>query len=736
MKKALLILLMVAPLTRAGDPAPQGQEIPRIGKPEQVEVSLVLIDLVVRDRKDRPVSGLTLADFELLVDRLPVDPSDIESFEEICPAASEAPPSLSASPNAARPPQAEAAAPPPDGPPLALRHIVLYFDFSQMTLGGRRQSLMAARDHVASRVTASDRIMILAYKDGLRLVQDFTSDHAALVARLDEMIADPLTLDIEVVEENQKMRDVASKACEPVGPCTTRKSVATAYAAQEEMRARKSLRTIEGLMPALAGLKGRKAFILFTDTLRDEPGIEYIALARTTPQEVGVALSADMLRLTQEANAAGVSFYTVHASGLDDRTVESYRDTRTERINVSDSPDDPGLVSDTYLAARSGLDSALALQSTIAAETGGRALQRSNDLAAIIDTAQQDLSCYYLLGYRHQRRGDNQRHSLIVRLKPGADGESRRGLSVRHRPYYYDTSAADRADRLVRSALDAPELYQALPVAAEAFDLAPEKSLRRVLIKATLPLDSLALLPRGTGSTAAGGPEMEARARVQGEVTPRAGGDAACVFQRDLDLKVPAGAAAASRVIFETGCVLKPGLYDLVVMVMDSATQEVRARRSYLNLQVDKKEEENVLGGFHLWARDRNAILVTAGAERIGMKDTTGGQGFVPLSERRLAKNQEALLSFMLCPRDGGPAADPSRPITVHRTLQGEADAVVAGFRDLTISEPPDEATGCYQIFNAIPPDTLGDGLYTFTIQAQGAPLAGTLTRQVELLVE
>src|SRR5207247_9194211 len=58
----------------------------RIAGAEKVQVSLVLIDVVVRDRKDRPVAGLTRDDFELLVDRLPAAATDIESFEEVCPA--------------------------------------------------------------------------------------------------------------------------------------------------------------------------------------------------------------------------------------------------------------------------------------------------------------------------------------------------------------------------------------------------------------------------------------------------------------------------------------------------------------------------------------------------------------------------------------------------------------------------------------------------------------------------
>src|SRR5207247_2078132 len=134
----------------------------------------------------------------------------------------------------------------------APRHIVVYLDFSQLTLSGRRQALKAARDHIAAHIGPGDRMMILAYKKGLRLVQDFTSDAGQLTARLDEMLGDNTTLDSDVLEEGQNMHSVASKPCiGPDGACVARRTLAASYAAQEEMRALKSLHAIESLMPAL-----------------------------------------------------------------------------------------------------------------------------------------------------------------------------------------------------------------------------------------------------------------------------------------------------------------------------------------------------------------------------------------------------------------------------------------------------------------------------------------------------
>jgi len=731
--RPLLLASLLPALLLIADRDVRTETPARIAGAEKVQVNLVLIDVVVRDRKDRPVSGLTRDDFELLVDRLPVDPADIESFEEVCRQTPEA-----GVPTAASPEPPAAPAPVTAGEATAAsspRHIVVYFDFSHLSLGGRRQALKSAREHMVSLVGPDDRVMILAYKKGLRLVQDFTSDAALLASRLDDMLADNTTLDSNVLEEGQNMYDVANKPCDVTGStCTARRSLADTYATQEEMRARKSLHAIEGLMPALAGLKGRKALVIFTDVLRDEPGVQYVTLAHATAKSEGINLQPDLLHLTQEANAAGVSIYTVHASGLDDSAIEQFRDAKPDNVQLiarqtGGRIESAGSASETFDAARTGLDSALAIQTTMALETGGHAALRTNDVGAILDTAKQDLSCYYMLGYRYQAQSDNARHSLIVKLRPDRNGDPRRGLTVRHRPYYNDVSPAQRRERLMRSALDVPDLYHAFPVETEAFALAPESSGRRVLIKTTVPRSSLSLIP-------AGGSSLEGRVIVRGEVSVEgADGKPACAFEHEVPVTIDRRKPEPASLIVETGCLLPPDRYQLALAVLDPTSQEVGARRTALLVQAADAATHAYVSDVGMWTREPAALVVSVGSEVIGLKSGSGGRAFVPRSERRLAKGQEAMMSFLLCPAAGSPAT-PGNPIRVKRTLLGEGDAAVASFRDLVIAEPPDQETGCYQIFNNIPANTLGDGVYRFTIQLMGAPLGAPVTREAALAVD
>lgn len=587
------------PLAVALGSASDENQIPRVGEAERVEVNLVLIDVVVRDRKERSVSGLSREDFELLVDRRPVDASEIETFEELCQAAD---PAVSPEDRVAGQPQSSQASVEEtrggESHPVP-RYIVIYLDFSQMSLAGRALSLRAAREFLLTGITPRDLVMIVTHKMGLRLVQDFTSSGSLLVSRIDELLADRATLDMDVLEEPARIADVALRPCEPnFVSCTARRALATAYSVDEEQRARRSLRSLEGLMPALAARNGRKALVLFTDALRAEPGAQFMSLVQSTAKAAGIDLKKELLLLTREANAAGVSIYTVHAGGLDDVSVTRFRDARAEtplrseiprelqqRAALRDARAETPIfgasaispISEALDAALTGLDSALAMQTTLATETGGRAIQRTNDLGRILESARGDLSCYYLLGYRYNGRGDGERHSLIVRLGPDRDGRRRPGHSIRHRPYFTDSSETDRLRRRLRSALQAPALYRPLSATTEAILLASQASANLVSIRVSVPVDSLPLTPPWEGPS-------EGRAILQ---VVSQDSDFSCRSERELDVREE----PQRHILLETECALMPGRYELSVAMIDPSSGEIRARRSSLVVREGQSRE-------------------------------------------------------------------------------------------------------------------------------------------------
>ena len=378
--------------------------------PERVEVNLVLIDVVVRDRKGRPVQGLELADFKLRVDGRVVRADEIASFEELCP---EVPPTPEVMPAEPAPSSAVS-------PGITAAHLLVYFDFTQTTFTGRQLALSTARKFLEGRADTWPPTMIMAFSGGEPdIIQPFTTDASLLAERFDDLLEDRTTVDLDLVDELDKLKAVDT------APMPARLYLARRYALEERERARASLVALGEALGALDGLNGRKAIVLFTDVLRAEPGIQYLAQAGTTPFAQGIHIDDEVQALAREANALGVSFYDVHAGGLQVGTEDTIRFTGMAAMRLA-------------RFVRVGIDSAIGFQSTLSIETGGKALHNSNDPGAILGSAESDLSCYYILGYRYESRGPGARHDIKVKVDPHEKGKHRHGLQVRHRPYFMD----------------------------------------------------------------------------------------------------------------------------------------------------------------------------------------------------------------------------------------------------------------------------------------------------------
>jgi len=685
--------------------APADRATPRIAGAEKVQVELVLIDVIVRDRKDQPVRHLGRDDFELTIDGRRVDASEIESLEEICTEE----PGSPAGPQAAGAEESSPPAPysPAPANPALSRHVILYFDFAHLTMSGSRLALRSARRYLTRApelgdAAGSETIMLLGFRNGLRLVQDFTTDRALLVSKIDAMLSDPATIDTDVMEEEKNALEVYGTPCgDPT--CSMRKAAASARAINEEMRGRDSLRALTGLMPALRTLPGRKAVILFSDSLRTEPGAQYFVFTPETPSQNGISLETDMLRAASAANASNVSFYTVHAGGM------TANDLGTDPVSES---------------ARAGNDSAFELQATMALDTGGRSLTRANDLGRILDTARRDLSCYYVLGYRYAGHGDDRRHSIMVRTTRG-------GLTVRHRPYYTDESPSRHRARLLESAASAPELFHGLPVTVEVFALAPVQSGQRVLIQCSVPASSLPLVPLATE----GGDWMEGRVAFRGDIAGTGKAERECQFDFESPVRVARSALDATRIVYETGCVLSAGDHALSVMVMDPASDEIGARRKPFGLTKTPATAGAHISQIQLWSHEPRAQVFTSRMSVIGMEDLGGAGVLMPSASRRMEARFPAALGFAVCPRDRQPAG----PLRVLRTLdRGDVAGAqpLSALEEVTLSGPPDAESGCYQVSTAIPAGTLQAGEYTFSVLVTGDSLKASPTRSLKFTVD
>lgn len=694
----LLIGALGAGAVRAQADEDEPLRLPVRIRPERAEVDLVLIDVLVSDKKGNPIPGLTRENFNLEIDDRP---EPIDTFESYCRS-----PILGGEKNqSARAP--EGADEGLQEPEAAVHYVVLYFDISQLSEKGRNRSIAAAVRYVKEQKGDRDQVMIIAMQRQPGLVQGFTSDRDLLESRLLAMRTDPNMIDRHYLEERLNINTIVGRGCVNPGPeCSHRASIAVPYAEEEMLRTKRSLDALRNLMPALASIRGRKTIVHFSESLRDEPGIEYLILAGSTPSWEGIDIHGLIDGLYREANAAGVSLYMVWAAGLGEKDSTDLADASRNL-----GPGDTVVLQHALLG---GEDAALSLGTTLSLETGGVATHRTNDLGRAFDAVQQDLSCYYVLGYKNKGPGDGDRHMIKVKM-------GKKGLRVRHRPFYEDWSEDERLRRKFESALMAPAYFTDFPVHAEAYALAPEKSKTPILVKVEFPMEAVTLVHQ---------PDDVRYGEAEVRATIWTGSKQTCRFQRRIPITVETDEDVSGRkVIYEAGCILPPGKHDLTVAVLDSGTWMLGAAELTVPVQ---QRSAGVAGDVVLWTPSGKDLLVASDAASIGIHSTGSEHGFVPRAKRLFGRRESSLLYVVVCrPEDSSGSEEGSDAIRVHRRLFS-GDKEVATYGEVNLSSRAGADTGlatqppasrrslCEGLFSAIPAGKLGPGGYQFEIEVDG----------------
>lgn len=195
------------------------------------------------------------------------------------------------------------------------------------------------------------------------------------------------------------------------------------------LQARQSLLSLQSIIDALRGWKGRKTLVLFSDgfpiwNLRG-PGV-------LVPLDQVYGPGEDVLdaveRLTDLANRASAVIHTVDPRGL-----------VTTGISAADSLPDFGheVALNLQETRRTALLTSQASLAYIAEQTGGLAVADSNDVSGGVARILSGSHSYYLVGYTPERatfRREGLRfHRLEVKVK-------RRGLKVRTRKGFFGIS--------------------------------------------------------------------------------------------------------------------------------------------------------------------------------------------------------------------------------------------------------------------------------------------------------
>jgi VWFA-related protein len=555
--------LVVAGLALSMGVATAAVEPPRGQFGAAVDVHEIELDFRATDREGWFVDGLEAKDLRLWQDGAPVEITGLRRVRGGAVWAAGEPEASGTEPGA-----------PPAREPL---HLAIFVDNLNLAPNHRSRALGQLWSFLDGRLTAADRVLVASYDGSLRVVQPFTSDGKRIVRALREVDTPTLAGPPPRSEERALMEFIHQKHLADLeglrqDPCTIIESLARNFAAQRFNDVRRAGAVLEGFVAALTGLPGRKAIVHVSDgipmiaglaplsqvqelcdgsgVMRGVPGARDIGFNRIDvgdPNRLLTAMasynSASLWSgVAASANLRGVTFYTVHAAGL-------------ESPAGADASSFGRFASLETLVAeqRNRLDPLAAL----AEDTGGRALLNQNDLTAGFEGMLSDLRDSYVLTFRPSTGKSGEIRKL--RLETTRDG-----VTLRYRKSFrFRTRHEQVADRLVGAVLhDSGHNPHGLGLAAQAGKRDGEGS-RSTRLRLIVPIDRLTLVS-GDLEAQAMFTVFVAVLRGDGIVTP--------VRQTTIPLRVPIAQVEEARrrtYVHEIELALPAGEHVLGLGVLD-----------------------------------------------------------------------------------------------------------------------------------------------------------------------
>jgi VWFA-related protein len=467
----------------------------------RVDTEVVLLDVIVRDRKGRSVRDLGPHEIEVYEDgvRQQVGSFRFLDSRAIGEALEEG--------QSAPPPGASALQAPSPLVPGESRHLNLVtLLFDQLGPSGRGIARKAALSFLELENRPDVYVSVFQIGESLRLLQQFTTDRDGVRHAVEYATGQ---LNTQYSPATERLARAAGQAnalrdqLESVTSAGTGQGASTAAAQlgqevdmanmavnalrltdtlQREQQGHSSLFSILSLAKQQQPLAGRKTILFFSEGLQAPPTLDHVLLA---------AIS--------EANRANVSVYAVDARGLSTVSdTAAARATLDEAVAASTRQQmlrgfrlftrEEMLISDTAESALR-MDTIGTLEQ-LAESTGGLLISHTNDVRAGIARAVGDLRGYYEVAYSPSNLefdGRFRRIALKV-TRPGVTVQTRSGYFAM--PPGEGTATFSYEVQLLK-ALRSPDPPHDLPVRTRAFRFGPEAGGQRYTVVLELPLDGI-----------------------------------------------------------------------------------------------------------------------------------------------------------------------------------------------------------------------------------------------------
>jgi len=556
----------------------------------------ILVDVVVRDKGDRPVTDLAAADFGVAEDGVR---QTVDTFTRVSHGGGIGVGVAWRSPGKTTAVTASGRAS-PDTADAAPEEVTTALVFDHLSADTLRLAQRATLEYVPLSGESTARVGVFATEPGIRVVQRYTTDRTLVrqgVARvqpsgmsLEEQKADradELTTRRRQLEgetqaaESGVVAGTGAALAQHASELGERENELSMIRTEQNM-----LRSFDNFDRATRGYDTSASLMAVVQSLSNYPGRKTIVFF-SEGLPVSPSLSARLDTVIDAANRANVTAYAVDARGL--KAKSSLERTRKEldafaqdRLSQGgtgrEGTDQPLSMAMERVEDTLKLDSRAGL-ARLAGDTGGLLFEQSNDLSSAFRRIDEDNQFHYLLTYapKNDRLDGAFRRIQVTVGRPGLQVFARKGYrALRARP----TVDAAGYEAAALTLLDRAPVANAFPVQAAAFSFPDPLRPGLSPIVVRFSTGSLRFDVDRQRSTYAGQAVIAVRVRDgQGHQVQTLSqqyvlsGDA-----KDLE------AAKRGDILFYREANLPPGVYTLESIVFDETARQGSARLSTLTV--------------------------------------------------------------------------------------------------------------------------------------------------------
>lgn len=584
-KFALLISAFIL-LSIASASAWQDKTLQQQGQIIRIPSEEVLLDIIVRDKKGRPIIDLKESDIEIFEDGVK---QQITSFRQSDRAES-TPIKSNETTRGAAPKEAAPKSATPD-PTRQVNLVTMIFE--RLNNESRILARQAALEFLKNELASNVYITIYALDQRLRVIQHFSSDRERIKAAIEVATGNAASQFVERSEGIRRELETAIRAGEKIAILTGNVEASgppqgIAQAAAEQKFAEMTLNTLRAediaeqqvqgtaavysLISLVSGqqqLAGRKTILYFSEGMQIPPNLL---------DPFRSAISA--------ANRANMTFYTIDARGLGSGTqMDAQRDTllsaarssqtqQTSRGGQAVTMDQAGVFDTAESSMRKNRQATLG---ELAESTGGFLIANTNDMRKPMQRIGTELISYYVVSYMPTTREyDGKFRSISVKaLRPDIVIQTRNG--------YFGLPMIEGSPLMpfelpLLAALGTKPLPRDIEYRIQTMHFAARRSGMQHLLVVEAPLANLSFKTDAELKTYSLHVSLMALIKnAEGKVVQKLG--------QDFPLEGPTARLEALKkgnLVFTRTFSLPPGRYTLETVAQDREANRLSARRSVL----------------------------------------------------------------------------------------------------------------------------------------------------------